>query len=161
MQTSIHYIARTPNLETEKAFVTDFPVDHVEGAVRQNTVPDHRQVFVAAVDDPAKYKLDVHGFCFIRGYQTHLDPEKACKDKASVEEAYWYEIEAILHEKFLQYSRVECFDMTVRKRDPDFPEVVRVYRDEHEQPSPVVHCDWSKDGSLEVLQWCFPGNDSY
>lgn len=49
----------------------------------------------------------------------------------------------------------------VRKRDPDFPEVVRVYRDEHEQPSPVVHCDWSKDGSLEVLQWCFPGNDSY
>lgn len=49
----------------------------------------------------------------------------------------------------------------VRKRDPDFPEVVRVYREEHEQPSPVVHCDWSSVGSLDVLRWCFPGNENF
>ncbi|CAI6073687.1 unnamed protein product [Clonostachys chloroleuca] len=161
MQTSIHYIARTPNLDREKAFTTDFPVDHVEGAVRQNTKADHRQVLVNAIDQPDRFNLDEHGFCFLRGRQINLDPEKACRDKDSIEQAYWSEIEAILHEQFPQYSRIECFDTTVRKRDPDFPEVVRVYREEHEQPSPVVHCDWSSVGSLDVLRWCFPGNENF
>lgn len=113
MQTSIHYIARTPNLDKEKAFITDFPVDHVEGAVRQNTKADHRQVLVNAIRQPDRFKLDEHGFCFLRGRQINLDPEKACRDKDSIEQAYWYEIEAILHEQFPQYSRIECFDTTV------------------------------------------------
>ncbi|KAK8108995.1 hypothetical protein PG984_014796 [Apiospora sp. TS-2023a] len=49
----------------------------------------------------------------------------------------------------------------VRKRDLDYPQVVRSYRKEYEQPSTVAHCDWSKAGSLTVLKWCFPGNDSF
>lgn len=113
MHTTLHYIARTPNLNTEKAFITDFPVDHVEGAIRQNTEADHREVLIAAIDDTDKFFLDIHGFCFIRGCQTSLDPEKACKHKDSIKEAYWYQIEAILHERFPHYSRIECFDMTV------------------------------------------------
>ncbi|CAH0025048.1 unnamed protein product, partial [Clonostachys rhizophaga] len=142
----------------EKAFITDFPMDHVEGAVRQNTKADHLQVLVNAIDQPDRFNLDEYGFCFLRGRQIHLDPEKACRDKDSIEQAYWYEIEAILHEEFPQHWRIECFDTT---RDPDFPEVVRVYREEHEKPSPVVHCDWSSVGSLDVLRWCFPGNEKF
>jgi hypothetical protein len=112
METSIHYIKRTANLEKEKGFNTDFPVDNVEGAKRKNTEPDHRPVIVAPIEDTKEWKLDEHGFCFLRG-DTHLDPEKAYTDKRSVQAAYWQEIEAILHHNFPQYSRIECFDITV------------------------------------------------
>ncbi|KAB5571987.1 hypothetical protein GE09DRAFT_1216591 [Coniochaeta sp. 2T2.1] len=160
MDTSVHYIARTRNLKTEKAFTTDFPVDHVDGARRTNTEPDHRRVTVTAIDDPSKWKLDVHGFCVVHG-RTNLDTDKVYTDKAAVQEAYFREIEAIIHSHFPQYSRIECFDLTARKRDPDFPAVVRVYRETHEQPSEVAHCDWSQRGSLPVLNWCFPGNEDF
>jgi len=160
METSIHYIARTSNLETEKAFSTDFPVDHVEGARRNNTQPDICPKVVTAIEDSKEWNLDIHGFCFLHG-KTHLDAHRAYKDKSAVQDAYWHDIEAILHQKFPQYSRIECFDFTVRKRDADFPDLVRVYRNEYEQPSQVAHCDWSQNGSLTVLHWCFPGNESF
>ncbi|KAK8022426.1 hypothetical protein PG993_013193 [Apiospora rasikravindrae] len=178
MQSSLYYIEKTANLKQEKAFSTDFTVDHVEGAVDQNATPDCRQVTVNAIQDPDDFQLDVHGFCVLHG-QTHLDHEGVYRNKASVQDAYYYEIEAILHEAFPQYSRIEAFDLTactplphptfsskltylqVRKRDVDFPDVVRGYRKEYEQPSSIAHCDWSKNGSLKVLHWCFPGNESY
>lgn len=116
METSIQYIARTPNLKTEKAFSTDFPVDHVEGAYRTNTQPDHRPKVVTPLGDPKEWNLDIHGFCVLHG-KTHLDTEKAYKDKSAVQEAYWHEIEAILHQEFPQYSRIECFDFTVSSLD--------------------------------------------
>jgi len=53
------------------------------------------------------------------------------------------------------------FFSKVRKRDLDFPEVSRDYHDEYEQPAVTAHCDWSVNGSLTVLRWCFPGHDEY
>lgn len=112
METSIGYIARTPNLEAEKAFSTDYPVDHIEGARQGNTKLDYRRVTVTAIEDRDKWKLDTHGFCILRG-NTHLDTEKVYVDKVAIQDAYWQELEAILHESFPQYSRIECFDLTV------------------------------------------------
>lgn len=43
----------------------------------------------------------------------------------------------------------------------DFPQVIRGYRDEYEQPSTVAHCDWSRNGAITVLRWCFPVNEDY
>ncbi|KAI0893453.1 putative CmcJ-like methyltransferase [Annulohypoxylon nitens] len=150
MEASIRYIARTPNLTTEKAFSTDFSVDHIEGARRENTKPDHHRMTLSAIEDRNKWKLDTHGFCFLRG-STHLDPEKVYVDKAAIQDSYWHELEAILHKNFPQYSRIECFDFTARKRDLNFPQVVQRYNEEYEQPSTVAHCDWSRYGALKVL----------
>jgi hypothetical protein len=112
METTIQYMARTPNLETEKAFSTDFPVDHVEGATRSNTRPDIRSITVNAIEDPCKWKLDTHGFCILH-HESHLDLEKVYTNKVALSPGYWYEIEAILHKTFPQYSRIEAFDFTV------------------------------------------------
>ncbi|KAI0171075.1 putative CmcJ-like methyltransferase [Pestalotiopsis sp. NC0098] len=160
METSIHYIAKTPNLEKEKAFSTDYPVDHVKGARRKNIEPDHRRVIVAPIKDTKEWKLDVHGFCFLQG-AAEIDPEKAYTDKKAVQDAYFQEIETILHDNFPRYTRIECFDLTVRKRDVDYPEKIRIYRSQYEQPSAVVHCDWSTSGAKAVLNHCFPGNESF
>lgn len=69
-------------------------------------------MIVAAIEDPSHWKLDVHGFCILHA-ETHLDPNDVCTNKRQVQDAYWYEIEAILHKHFLQYSRIESFDLTV------------------------------------------------
>ncbi|KAI1655691.1 hypothetical protein F4813DRAFT_381965 [Daldinia decipiens] len=160
METSIQYVARTSNLESEKAFSTDIPVDHVEGARRGNTRPDHRPVTVTAIENSDEFKLDVYGFCVVHG-STHLDPDLASINKKAVQNAYWHEIEATLHKNFPRYSRIEAFDLTVRKRDADFPGVLRVYRDKYEQPSAIAHCDWSQQGAITVLEWCFPRNEGF
>ena len=112
MDTRVRYLARSPIFEIEKAFSTDYPVDHVEGARRTNHEADDRQVTVAAIEDPSHWKLDVHGFCFLHA-ETHLDPDDVYTKKKEVQDAFWYEIEAILHKHFPQYSRIESFDLTV------------------------------------------------
>ena len=68
---------------------------------------------VTAIEDPSDWKLDVHGFCILHA-ETHLNPHDVYTKKKEVQAAYWYEIEAILHMHFLQYSRIESFDLTVR-----------------------------------------------
>jgi hypothetical protein len=115
METTILYAARTPNLETEKAFSTDFPVDHVKGAIRSNTRGDMRSITVNPIEEPSDFKLDVHGFCILEG-ETQLDLDKVYTDKAALSPGYWYQIEAILHKAFPQYSRIEAFDFTVSLR---------------------------------------------
>lgn len=182
METHVRYLARSPIFEKEKAFSTDFPVDHVKGAEQTNHEADHRPMTVAAIADPSHWKLDVHGFCILHA-ETHLDPHDVYTKKREVQDAYWYEIEAILHKHLSQYSRIECFDLTVRatanslvlrfkrtlltdcikvrKRDPNFPAISRGYRDEYEQPSSTAHSDYSQDGGFLTLQHCFPGQDDY
>ncbi|KAH0556663.1 hypothetical protein GP486_005535 [Trichoglossum hirsutum] len=157
METHVRYLARSPIFETEKAFSTDYPVDHVEGARRTNHEVDDRPVTVSAIEDPSYWKLDVHGFCILHA-ETHLDPYKK---KREVQDAYWYEIEAILHKHFPQYSRIEGFDLTLRKRGPEFPAISRGYRDEFEQPASMAHSDYSQGGGFLTLQYCFPGQDDY
>ncbi|KAL6409840.1 hypothetical protein AUP68_06238 [Ilyonectria robusta] len=112
METHVRYLARSPIFETERAFSTDFPVDHVDRARRTNHEVDDRPVTVAPIEDPSQWKLDVHGFCILHA-ETHLDPQDVYTKKKEVQGGYWYEIEAILHKHFPQYSRVESFDLTV------------------------------------------------
>lgn len=113
METSINYIARNSILETEKAFSTDFPVHHVKDARQSNIHSEPQPVTVTAIENHEEWKLDTHGFCVLRAH-THLDPHQVYIDKSAVQDAYWNELEAIIHAKFPHYSRIECFDLTVR-----------------------------------------------
>ena len=123
METEIQYIVRKPGPLVEKAFTTDYPIDHVKGVegIRSRNIDwESRQVTVEEISDPSFWKLDVHGFCFLRA-ETHIDPDKAYRNKDEVKDAYWHEIEAILHEKFPCYSRIEAFDITVGTCNAFYP----------------------------------------
>lgn len=112
MQTSISYLAQDPIFDKEKPFDTDVPVDHIPGARASNHSNDERDVTVIPITDPAEWDLEKHGFCFMKA-KTGLKAEDALTRKKEVQQDYWYEIEALLHEKFPFYSRIECYDCTV------------------------------------------------
>lgn len=108
----MRYIARTPNLLKEKAFGIYYPVDIVEGAKQSNITDEERSITARPIENPDEWDLDVHGFCFLHA-ATYLSSEDAFNRKNEVQDSYWYEIEALLHRKFPQYSRIEAVDMTV------------------------------------------------
>ena len=113
MQTSISYLAQDPIFDVEKPFDTDVPVDHITRARASNHSNDERDVTVIPIIDPAEWDLEKHGFCFIKA-KTGLKAEDALTRKREVQKDYWYEIEALLHEYFPQYSRIDCYDCTVQ-----------------------------------------------
>jgi hypothetical protein len=112
MQTTISYLARDTIFDKEKPFDTDVPVEHIPHARASNHKNDERDVTVFPVTCPADWDMETHGFCFINA-DTGLTAEDALTKKKEVQEEYWYEIEALLHERFPQYSRIECYDCTV------------------------------------------------
>ncbi len=91
METRIKYMARSPIHQTEKAFSTDFPVDHVEGARSTNLVADDRPVTVHPIQDPEHWDLDTHGFCIIKA-EVHLDLDRVDAHRKEVEISFWYGI---------------------------------------------------------------------
>lgn len=112
METSIPYLAADPLFDVEKPFDTDVPVDHIPGSRESNHVNDERAVTVHLITNPQEWDLEKHGFCFIRA-KTSLSAEDAFTRKREVQKDYWFEIEALLHERFPEYSRIECYDCTV------------------------------------------------
>lgn len=112
METSISYLAQDPIFEWEKPFDTDVPVDHIPRARAANHKNDEREVTVFPIIDATQWDLEKHGFCFIKA-TTGLTAEDALTRKEEVQKDYWYEIEALLHQRFPQYSRIECYDCTV------------------------------------------------
>ncbi|KAK0609968.1 putative CmcJ-like methyltransferase [Bombardia bombarda] len=163
MEGHIQYMAKSSNLETEKAFIIDFPIDHVqgiEGLRSKNVKPEERKVTLEEITSPNKWNLDVHGFCILRAI-TKVDPNEVYSNREEFQKAYWYEIEALLHDRFPRYSRIEAFDLTVRKREPEYPLKVRAYNLEAENPAGAAHADYSHSGGFLILQNCFPGQGAY
>lgn len=120
-QTEMHYLARSEVFKVERAFDTDYSVDHIPGARRTNHENDAKEVTVTEITDPSIWNLNEHGFCIIKA-ETSLRFDNAFSRKSAFESAdvreeaekkYWYEIETILHEKFPEYSRIENYDCTV------------------------------------------------
>lgn len=112
MKTALDYVSRTPILEKEKSFDTDFLVDWIPGARRSNIVFEQKDVLVTPILDSEHWDIDQHGFCILKA-KTNLSVEKAFEKEKETQKAYWYEIEALLHDKFPQHSRIEGYDFTV------------------------------------------------
>jgi hypothetical protein len=120
-QTQMFYSARSEIFTTEKAFQTDYSVDHVPGARGTNHENDVQEVTVSQITNLDQWDLDTHGFCIIKA-ETSLRSKDAFSRKEAfegpgareeAEKKYWYKIEAILHEKFPEYSRIENYNCTV------------------------------------------------
>lgn len=120
-QTRVAYLARSANFQTEKAFDTDYPVDHVHGARKTNHEDDEQQVNISSIISIDDWDLNTHGFCIIKAETSlrcndiFLDQEAYAQRDSRVQahKTYWYEIEALLHEKFPCYSRIDGYDCTV------------------------------------------------
>lgn len=112
MKTALDYVSRTPILEKEKSFDTDFLVDWIPGARRSNIVFEQKDVLVTPILDSEHWDIDQHGFCILKA-KTNLSVEKAFEKEKETQKACWYEIEALLHDKFPQHSRIEGYDFTV------------------------------------------------
>jgi hypothetical protein len=115
MNTTLDYVARTPLLEKEKCFDTDFVVDSIKGARRSNLVFEPMSVTVQPIVNRGDWNIDKNGFCIIKA-KTGLSAKEAFEKTEETKKAYWYEIEALLHEKFPQYARIESYDFTVSIR---------------------------------------------
>ncbi|CAN9409405.1 unnamed protein product [Alternaria alternata] len=78
------YLARSKVFEIEKAFDTDYPVDHVPGARKTNHENDTRQVDVSNITDMNHWDLDTHGFCILKA---QTSPQ--CNETFMDREAVW------------------------------------------------------------------------
>ncbi|KAI0545211.1 hypothetical protein F4679DRAFT_599885 [Xylaria curta] len=153
----MNYVARLKIFETEKAFFTDFPVSSIPGARQSNHQVERTPIQVHPIQDYSRFDLNVNGFCVIRA-ETSLNSEQAFTKSKDVKKAYWAQIERILEHRFPEYTRIEGFDFTVRKREHDFPAISRLYGD-YEQPLNSPHIDWTAKGSELQMQDAFPGQD--
>ncbi|KAK3372249.1 putative CmcJ-like methyltransferase [Podospora didyma] len=154
---TVHYIARDEAYKAEKAFDTGFPVSHIPGARQTNHRVEPHGVKVHQIRDPSRYALDVHGFCVIRA-DLDINPHDAVTQLSEIQFSIWDKLERILERDFPQYTRIESYDLNVRKRDSDFPSITRGYTD-FNQPSRKPHCDVSQQGALMDLRFAFPGQD--
>lgn len=160
VETTMQYLTRCELYKTEKPYSTDFEVDDRLPIVQKsNYCLSETPVSVKAIKDCNEFSLDIHGFSVVKA-QVKLLAEDALQRPREVEGSYFAEIEAILHEKFPEYTRFEGMEFVVRKRDERFPyDGVAIV--DYEQPACVAHSDYSVGGALLQLKASFPGQESY
>ncbi len=108
--TVMPYIARDPLYNVEKPYSSDF--DH-GGLIKPcNHRFDPTTVDVKDIVDRQSFNLDQNGFCVMKA-RTNLSAEEALADKARIEDEYANEIEALLHQRFPEYSRIETINVIV------------------------------------------------
>ncbi|KAL8861045.1 MAG: hypothetical protein Q9178_002558 [Gyalolechia marmorata] len=159
ISTTIQYLARDELYDIEKPYSADFEIEERKSIKRSNYILSTEPVSIHAIGSSDHFHLDTHGFCTINA-KTSLSVHDALSQPEAVETAYFDEIEAILHDRFPEYSRFEGIEFVVRKRDDRFPsdEVAIVT---HEQPACLAHSDYSNAGALLQLSASFPGQEEH
>lgn len=113
IQTNFPYLAREVLYQKQKPFATDF-IPKVPGFPLTNHVFEFMELVVQdAQPFRDRFSLERNGFCFLSS-STMLKSSDA-NDAGVVEGLYYAEIEAALHKKFPEYSRLDCLDHQVCK----------------------------------------------
>lgn len=109
--TTFPYLARDALYQKEKPYAADFSVENSD-VVLTNHIVDFMDLIVSdARPQRGLFSLQLHGFCFLQA-RTSVGTHNA-GDEQFVEETYFDEIEAVLHDNFPEYSRLECLDYQV------------------------------------------------
>jgi hypothetical protein len=106
INTTLQYLARDKLYETEKPYSAEFEVEEHNGVKKTNYILSAQPVAIHAIQPSDKFSLDTNGFCIINA-KTSLQLQDALTRPDAVESAYLNEIEAILCERFPEYSRLE------------------------------------------------------
>lgn len=111
LHTTFPYLARDALYQKEKPFTTDF-LPEANHVVLTNHIFDFMDLVVRdARPQRESFSLEKQGFCFLKA-STNLSSDNA-GDQDFVEKTYFNEIEALLHDKFPEYTRLECLDYQV------------------------------------------------
>lgn len=109
--TTFPYLARDALYRKEKPYASDFSVEDSEVVLTNHIIDFMDSIVSDARPRRESFSLQLHGFCFLQA-STSVDTHNA-GDERFVEETYFDEIEAVLHDKFPEYSRLECLDYQV------------------------------------------------
>jgi hypothetical protein len=112
VSTNLQYLARNKLYDTEKPYSADFEIEEQDGIRKSNYIISTEPVFVNAIQPSDNFDLNTHGFCIIKA-KTNLRVDDALTQPEAVETAYFDEIEAIIHEHFPEYSRLEGMEFVV------------------------------------------------
>ena len=111
LNATIHYLARDMLYRVEKPYYADFEIDHRTGKTT-NQIYHSQEVFIRSIMNPSEFNINTHGFCIIEA-DSVLNVQDIIRRPQQVEEAYFSEIEALLLEKFPEYSRLEGMELVV------------------------------------------------
>lgn len=112
VETEIGYFSRDPKYDTEKPYVTSFPVDNFPGA----KVNNHEWVFyksvVGDVRDKFTPSLDIQGFQYLN-WKTEIGRPDFEVDE-TVKSRYYSELAEMIKQAFPRYKKLAFFDYAVR-----------------------------------------------
>ena len=111
VHTTFPYLARDAIYQKEKPYATDFIPEDRDVALTNHVFDFMDLVVRDAQPQRESFSLEENGFCFLKA-RTSLDNDRA-SDENYVERTYFNEIEAMLHSKFPEYTRLECLDYQV------------------------------------------------
>lgn len=113
ISTTVQYLARDELYDIEKPYSADFEIEERKNIKRSNYILSTEPVSIHAIGSSDHFHLDTHGFCTINA-KTSLSAHDALTQPEAAETAYFDEIEAILHDRFPEYSRFEGIEFVVR-----------------------------------------------
>lgn len=111
LHTTFPYLARDAIYQKERPYATAF-LPESNDVVLTNHIFDFMDLVVRDAQPLREsFNLQTQGFCFFKA-STSLSSHNV-DDERFVEKTYFDEIEALLHEKFPEYTRLECLDYQV------------------------------------------------
>ncbi|KAH0387975.1 hypothetical protein KCU92_g1201, partial [Aureobasidium melanogenum] len=163
MKAFLSYLARDKIYKQEKSFSTDFPVDHIPGARGTNGTGDERLVTMRDIRQCPDIKLDTAGFCLVNFHSRFSADDLVYDEEAKF--GYWKEIQQLILSTFPEYKRVECHDLTIRRRAEGFPlpqtEGSRYQETMFEQPASRAHSDITARTCEISARRAYPKHDGY
>jgi hypothetical protein len=106
----ISYLAREPLYKQEKPYSADF--EPGSGIKQSNHVYNVTRAKIRNITDPSQFRLDTHGFCILQS-PLSMRPEDVLSDHRLIQDAYFAEMEELIHRHFPEYERVDAMSMTV------------------------------------------------
>ena len=111
VHTTFPYLARDAIYQKEKPYATDFILEDSDVALTNHVFDFMNLVVRDAQPQRDSFSLQKNGFCFLKA-MTSLSNENV-GDEHFLEKTYFDEIEEVLHDKFPEYTRIECLDYQV------------------------------------------------
>ncbi|KUJ22222.1 uncharacterized protein LY89DRAFT_290130 [Mollisia scopiformis] len=144
----ITHIARDVLYETEKPYAADFSAPEKTG----NHIFEVKDILIKdARPNKDNFRLEKNGFCLLNS------PILATFESLSYNEsdvlAYYQQMEALVLERFPEYSKVVVLEHQLRKRDVGYPEAVE---NTYNQPARLVHHDFTTRGLVLRMKLSFP-----
>ncbi|KAI1760073.1 hypothetical protein GGR53DRAFT_523378 [Hypoxylon sp. FL1150] len=146
VETEIGYFSRNPRYNTEKPYITSFPVDDIPGAKVNNHEWVYHKTTVEDVRGKSMPSLDTQGFQYI-DWKTNISRSDFELDE-TIGSRYYGELAEMIRQFFPRYKKLAFFDYAIRKRDRYYPANAAQTKS---QPLRFAHSDFTEKGARTRL----------